>query len=370
VIDAESGRPIGESVVTLNAATAQPLNPIAAAAAALKVITDANGRFVYRDLPKGRYSITTLKPGYVNGALGKMVPRGPSAPLELADGERVTDVRIIMWKHSAITGRVVDEAGEPVVGVEIRVRRVSMVAGRPGFVSMLTGSITTDDRGMYRVPSLDPGRYVIGVASTSTTLPAAMVDSYFRATGTAKGEMQLALFAAAPTMSSPGSSANQVIGDHILQVENRMPTPPGSLAGESRAIYAATYYPQASRISDATPIEVKGGETRSGIDLSLRAVPTVRISGRLEGPDGGSRNRNRLSGASERRRAHRINDRGHSDDGVRRRGCVHFLGCSARPVRHVHDEVAAQLRSGDVANNRDSGARRNVGPWRRQRWWE
>ena len=286
VVDGESGRPVAESIVTLMANTSQTVNPIAALAAAQKVITDSSGRFVYRDLAKGRYTITVMKPGYVNGNYGKVVPRGPGSQLELGEGERTTDVRILVWKHSAITGRVLDEAGEPVVGAEIRVRRVTNVSGRPGFGSGPLGTITTDDRGVYRVAGLDPGTYIVGVAATSTTIPAPMVEDYFRATGAARAEMQQALFAAAPSMSSPGSPANQIIGEHILQVEGRMPTPPQPRPGESPAVYTAVYYPQATAIANATSIAVKGGETRSGVDMVLRPLPTVRVSGRLEGPDG------------------------------------------------------------------------------------
>ncbi len=287
VVDAESGRPVGESIVTLMGNAGQAVNPAAALAAARKVITDSNGRFVYRELAKGQYSLTVMKPGYVAGNYGKFVPRGPGAALDLADAEKVTDVRILVWKHAAIAGRVVDEAGEPVVAAEIRVQRVTTVAGRPGFQQVMTsGTVTTDDRGVYRVPALDPGGYVVGVAATSTTIPAAMVEEYFRATGTARAEMQQALFAAAPTMSSPGSAANQVIGDHILQVQGRMPTPPAPAADGTQAVYTAVFYPQATRMADATVITLQGGETRAGVDMQLRAVPSARVSGRLEGPDG------------------------------------------------------------------------------------
>lgn len=286
VVDADSGQPVGETVVTLMAASSGPVNPLNAIATAQKLVTDANGRFVYYQLPKGRYSINTTKPGYLTGVYGKFVPRGSGSQLDLADGEKITDVRILIWKHAAITGRVVDEAGEPVVAAEIRVRRVTMVNGRPGYQAILSNAVLTDDRGMYRVPSLEPGSYVVGVAATSTTIPAPMIGDYVRATGTARAEMQQALFAAAPSMSSSGSAANQTIGDHILQVANRMPTPPEPRPGESPAVYTAVYFPQTALVTEATPIRLKGGETRSGIDFSIRPTATMRVSGQLQGPEG------------------------------------------------------------------------------------
>lgn len=287
VIDADTNRPVGETIVTLMPSDGA-VNPTTAIATAQKLITDAEGRFVYRNLAKGRYSIDATKPGYVRGAYGRNVPRGPTTLLDLADGERVTDVRILVWKHAAITGRVVDEAGEPVVLAEIRVRRVATVGGRPGYQSAAPGTILTDDRGVYRAGGLEPGSYVIGIAAQSTTVPAPIIAAVTSgAAGVVRTEMQQALGGSARFFPLPGSSGYQVIGDHIIQLDGRMPIPPASTSGESLAVYAATYYPQTTRIDDSTVITVKGGETQAGIDLSIRAVPGRRVSGRLAGPDAG-----------------------------------------------------------------------------------
>ena len=121
VVDATSGRPVAEGVVTLSGAGAIPVGPPARGAPApRRVITDSQGRFFYRDLAKGSYTINVTKPGYVTGLFGKLVPRGPGSAIDLADGARQTDIRILVWKQAAIVGRVVDEAGEPVVGAPAR----------------------------------------------------------------------------------------------------------------------------------------------------------------------------------------------------------------------------------------------------------
>ena len=86
-----------------------------------------------------------------------------------------------MWKHGVIAGTVVDEAGEPVVGVAVRALIKDVVAGRTRYGNMevipeLVPTATTDDRGMFRLSQLMPGTYVVLVPSTQTTVPAAFLE--------------------------------------------------------------------------------------------------------------------------------------------------------------------------------------------------
>jgi hypothetical protein len=160
VVDATTGRPAGEAIVTLSPGAlpgSAPRSPQAAAAEARRVLTDGMGRFVFAGLPKGRYGLSAIVPGYGNGYFGLLVPRGPAVPIDLDDGEGRVDARILVWKYAVLAGRVIDEAGDPVVGAEVKVLRQTMVAGRPGFAG--TATTTTDDRGAYHVSSLYPGRY-------------------------------------------------------------------------------------------------------------------------------------------------------------------------------------------------------------------
>ena len=72
------------------------------------------------------------KDGYAPGTYGQRRASGPSQLLSLAEGERRTDVTLRVWKYGVIAGTVVDEAGEPVVGVAVRALIKDVVAGARG----------------------------------------------------------------------------------------------------------------------------------------------------------------------------------------------------------------------------------------------
>ena len=84
--------------------------------------------------------------------------------LVLADGEKSTASPITLWKHAAISGSVVNEAGEPVVGARVRALRRTPLRGRE-FGGESSG--TTDHSGIYHIGELPPGDYLVLVSSIS-----------------------------------------------------------------------------------------------------------------------------------------------------------------------------------------------------------
>ena len=156
-VDGVSTRPVANALVTLMVAGSIPV----------RVLTDSDGRYAFRDVPKGGFSITASKPGYSDGAYGRLRPNGPSQSLQLTDGQRVTDVTLPLWKLGTIAGTVFDDSGEPVVGAPVRVLERTVVAGKRQL--QVSASSTTDDRGMYRIGSLVPGEYVVVVPMTPPT---------------------------------------------------------------------------------------------------------------------------------------------------------------------------------------------------------
>jgi hypothetical protein len=281
VVDAVTGAPVGEAIVrlTLPKHVDDPTTPKG------RVMTDAEGRFFFTDLHPGEYWLNASKDGYSPGIYGQRRAWGQSQLLSLAEGERLTDVTLGMWKHGVIAGTVVDEAGEPVVGVAVRALIKEVFAGRARYGNMqfspeLVPTATTDDRGMFRLSQLMPGTYVVLVPSTQTTLPAAFLeaqDSWVRS------EL---FFAGVPEVALLGQPRTQQVGDFALMTSNRVLVPPPQSPAGRMSVYPTTYFPAAATAGAATPIAIAAGEERSDLTIALRPVPAVRISGRLVAPDG------------------------------------------------------------------------------------
>jgi hypothetical protein len=85
--------------------------------------------------------------------------------LVLADHQKLNASPITLWKHAALSGRVVDDGGEPVVAARVRALRREPPRGRE--FGPVDSSATTDDRGIYRIARLPPGDYLVLVCSIS-----------------------------------------------------------------------------------------------------------------------------------------------------------------------------------------------------------
>ena len=221
VIDAATGKGVNSAVVTL--------------AGARRVMTTTDGRFAFRNLPEGSHTLTAAKSGYIDGAFGMRRPGGPTLPVVLADAERRGNLVIWLWRHGAITGTIVDEAGEPLIGIQVTALRRSIVGGRRRFVQ--GGTETTDDRGIYRIGRLAPGDYAVAMATSQVSVPAASRGSSKRAmmAGAISVAMRFPGHDAGRGMPSmSGSPDSRQVGDelqsfgregHLLR---RRPTAPAS----------------------------------------------------------------------------------------------------------------------------------------------
>jgi hypothetical protein len=127
--------------------------------------TDNQGSFEIRDLAAGRYSITANKGGYVMGQFGQRRPGEPGTPIELSDGQTAEKVNFVLSRGGVISGRVVDDGGEPVAGTMVSAMRFQFMGGTRRLVPSggggMGGSDTTDDQGVYRLYGLPPGDYFV-----------------------------------------------------------------------------------------------------------------------------------------------------------------------------------------------------------------
>ena len=159
VVDAATGKPVGAVFVTLSTAVAKRDST-------QSVLTASDSRFVFRGLRAGEYGLAAIKAGYLPATFDQRRPEGYGQRVRLESEGSRTDITIRVWKHAAITGAVVDEMGEPVVGVHVRAFRRSSPTKRITVGEVAFGE--TDDRGIYRIPGLAPAEYLIvaGLASS------------------------------------------------------------------------------------------------------------------------------------------------------------------------------------------------------------
>jgi hypothetical protein len=274
VVDAVTGQPLAEATVSLGRTTTLGQSfP--------RMVTDAKGRFVYANLPAADdYYLGARKSGYEYTRYGWTAP-GQSlaindiARIAVGPGQLFEGIKIPLWRLPSISGRVVDERGEPVVGTAVRAFSTAIIAGHPQLVG--SSVTTTDDRGWYSIPDLLPGKYAVAVLSVQSTVLASTPEAApARATGAL---VTGGIGAGGPAaISGPGIDVD---GRRRLAITSfATPPPPG--AAVSRA-YAAQFYPGVNTAADAAMIELGYGEARTSIDFQLRPVDAFRVTGRTEG---------------------------------------------------------------------------------------
>jgi hypothetical protein len=161
VMDGDSGRPLRRAQVSLDG--------IGLGAEGRRATsTGADGTYVFRDLPAARYRVRVTRSGYLQLEYGQRRPNEQGRPLQVEEGEAVEKVDFALPRMSGISGRVTDEVGEPIEGVQVFAMRSLFFEGRRRLVPVSGTSVRTDDEGGYRIPRLAPGTYQV-MASTKET---------------------------------------------------------------------------------------------------------------------------------------------------------------------------------------------------------
>lgn len=271
VIDGATGKPIGGARVTFESLV-NPSN-------IHSMLTDPRGRFVFLRLPPSSdCNIIASKSGYASSEFtrwGSSLGPGNNDPswwtqatIPLKQGEWLPNVTLTLWRNGGISGRVVDEANEPVVGIPVRALRVIFAAGVPHIAPGRIG--TTDDRGIYRIGSLPAGKYFVMVPSVQSSVPAST------SANTLAGRRTDAEPDGRRLINGLGLNA----GGERLVIGNYVTPPP---ATDRPMAYPTVFYPGARQLTNATPIDLAPGQERGGVDLAIQPVPAVRVSGTVVG---------------------------------------------------------------------------------------
>lgn len=162
--------------------------------------TDAAGRWTIPQAPSGEGRISVRKAGYADQQQRVLIP---------AAGE-LKGLDLSLDRPAVLSGRLTDHRNRPVVGAQVTPMREEW--GEDGPVFRLGGRVRpTDDRGLFRVWDLQPGRYILAV----------------------------------------------------------VPKPRTALRGEVRLESSIGFYPGVVRMEDASPIELGWGTVREGLDIQL-----------------------------------------------------------------------------------------------------
>ena len=223
--------------------------------------TDSAGAFRFADLVVGRYTIGVTKEGFVPVQEGQRHYRATGRPFSVRAGER-RDVHLRLPRLGVITGRVVDDRGAPMVNASVRALSTSMARGYRRIESK--AEARTDDRGMYRLHSLWPDRYLV-CASTFSTAP---LDEPQRLQLQIDRTHQSAALATGPAAAGAW--------ERVAALEARLPPRIDPVRG-----YAPTCH--ASATGARVPIAIGAGDERTGLDLRLADTRLARIEGAVRG---------------------------------------------------------------------------------------
>jgi len=193
--------------------------------------TDADGNYEFTGVAPGRYMLSVTKNGYIPGSFGATQPNSPPRPIDVQEGRMIEHVDFALIRGSVITGRIFDETGEPISGVQVGVLRA---IGNGDQRRLAPGGrmSSTDDLGSFRIFGLSPGEYVVQA-----------------------------------------------------QWRQNMPSSAEALG---RTGYAPTYFPGVTDALSAQRFTLKANQNISDLVMALVPVATVRVSGSVVDSHGAS----------------------------------------------------------------------------------
>lgn len=274
VVDAVAQKPVSAAVVTIKSAnnTTAPTD---------RVLTDNDGRYFFEGLGQGLYNLTVTRPGWVDGAYGRERPDGAMRLLHItADDQRLARVDLKLWKHSVLSGVVIDEAGEPAVDVQVKAVRRQIIGGRARLT--FTGTARTNDLGEFRLAGLMPGDYTVFAPSEIAAGPAA-----FSAGSPSTEWMQtMTGIGTAPTVFERSIGVMSADGRSMITSASPLTEAPG--AGGWLA--APPTFLGGGMSPGNSFVHVESGQERSGLSLPIRRVATQQMSGTLVVPGASAAN--------------------------------------------------------------------------------
>lgn len=183
-------------------------------------ITDATGRFSFENLAPGRYMLSASHEGYISEEDLRSSDVRRQFVL-LTPGQQPDDVVVRLIRGATISGQVVNSKNQVLPGVTLQALRRSYRLGRSVFNPVANS--TSDKAGEYQLKPLPPGKY------------------YLRA----------------------------------------IPPRPPKKDPVAKSAYVPMYFPAMPSQDGSSALVLRPGEQMAGVDITLNALHTVTVSGRL-----------------------------------------------------------------------------------------
>jgi hypothetical protein len=202
------------------------LAPVSDPANVRPAVTDDEGRFVFESIPPGNYSLEAEHAGLMESKYGE--DAGAPVELRIVAGQNLSGLNIRLMPPAAVSGRVIDEDGDPWTHASINIFRSFWEDGKRRLQGFSSAEV--NDAGDFRAEHLPPGRYYLSAEP-----------------------------------------------DAGWEKRNRVGSEPQS---------HATWYPSSLDSSSATPVVLVPGQEFTGAGIRLRRSSVYRIRGKVSGLQG------------------------------------------------------------------------------------
>jgi hypothetical protein len=158
-----AGKPAVNAVITV-AETDLKSDPARGSDVAIpsqvKTRTDGDGRYLVGGLAEGRYVVSSMLKAFI--LPGGFHDSGLGRTVTLDEGEARENIDFALIRGGVMTGRVTDDEGAPRIAKRVQLYTVDEQGQKRYYDSHSTYEMfETDDRGVYRIYGLPPGRYII-----------------------------------------------------------------------------------------------------------------------------------------------------------------------------------------------------------------
>ena len=244
----DSGDPLSKARVELRGGSLEPTT----------TTTESDGKFFFLNLPGGTYEISIRRDGFAPAEVGQKWPGGPGVGLQLGPGRQVPGIVLRMVAAAAITGRIADIGGQPLVNAQVQALKSTFQGELRVLVPVQ--QVRTNAAGDFRLYGLPAGRYFVNVV-----VPGYSVNSQLLVNSGGRTDQN------APYQTN--SQARQILGQaSVIASTNAQTQDAGPI-----------YYPSTPYIQGAVPIDLRPGAEFRGADIQMTPIRRFTVCGVVRG---------------------------------------------------------------------------------------